>query len=504
MYLTKSNIPHSKDTNPVSFSQLFELPVKVMQFGTGVLLRALPDYFIDKANKQGVFNGRIVVVKSTDSDSSAFDMQDGLYTVCERGIEGRKTICEDSVNASISKVLSATSQWDQILSYATLPSLKIIISNTTEVGIQFVDDNIFNNPPTSFPGKLLAVLWRRYEILGGTSESGLIILPTELITDNGQLLKKIVIQLAQQHNLPIEFIDWINSSNYFCNTLVDRIVPGKPPVSQLDTLQKELGYVDSLLTMSEVFRLWAIEGDEKVKRALSFHQVDSGVVITPDINVFKELKLRLLNGTHTFNSATAFLCGFDITRDAVTNPVYGSFTRHLMFQEIASAIPLEIDMAIKREFANRVFERFCNPFIDHQWKSIAVQISSKMQLRNVPLLVQYFKQMNTVPVCMATGFAAYILYMKAVKQVGDLFYGVRDNVEYLIHDSKASVFHNWWTTLSPSEIAKKVCTQVEWWGTDLTLLPGFLDFVTAKLLSFLDEGVSSTIAKLDQQIISAE
>lgn len=46
---------------------IFSLPEKVLQFGTGVLLRGLPDYFIDKANRQGIFNGRIVVVKSTDS-----------------------------------------------------------------------------------------------------------------------------------------------------------------------------------------------------------------------------------------------------------------------------------------------------------------------------------------------------------------------------------------------------------------------------------------------------
>src|SRR5438128_6930890 len=83
----------------------FELPEKVLQFGTGVLLRGLPDYFIDKANQQGIFNGRAVVVKSTDSDSSAFDRQDGLYTICVRGVENGKTIQENLVNASISRVL---------------------------------------------------------------------------------------------------------------------------------------------------------------------------------------------------------------------------------------------------------------------------------------------------------------------------------------------------------------------------------------------------------------
>ncbi|MDQ3279422.1 MAG: altronate oxidoreductase, partial [Bacteroidota bacterium] len=79
---------------------VFELPEKVLQFGTGVLLRGLPDYFIDKANRQGVFNGRIVVVKSTaQGDVSAFEKQDGLYTVCVRGLQDGTMVEENSINA---------------------------------------------------------------------------------------------------------------------------------------------------------------------------------------------------------------------------------------------------------------------------------------------------------------------------------------------------------------------------------------------------------------------
>jgi tagaturonate reductase len=58
------------------------LPDKVLQFGTGVLLRGLCDYFIDKANRRRIFNGRVVVVKSTSGgDANAYDKQDNLYTL---------------------------------------------------------------------------------------------------------------------------------------------------------------------------------------------------------------------------------------------------------------------------------------------------------------------------------------------------------------------------------------------------------------------------------------
>src|SRR5688572_20898697 len=148
MHLSKEILPQlSSASTEVPASTIFELPEKVLQFGTGVLLRALPDYFIDKANKKGIFNGRVVVVKSTDSDSSAFDRQDSLYTVCVRGIQDGQTVQQNIINASISRVLSAKTEWKRILECAHNPEMKIILSNTTEVGIQLVQDDINSDPP---------------------------------------------------------------------------------------------------------------------------------------------------------------------------------------------------------------------------------------------------------------------------------------------------------------------------------------------------------------------
>ena len=236
----------------------------------------------------------------------------------------------------------------------------------------------------------------------------MVIVPTELITDNGTKLESIVLELAHLNNLDFKFIEWLENDNTFCNSLVDRIVPGRPDAAGTAKLETTLGYKDELLTMSEVFRLWAIEGDEKVKDLLSFCKADDGVVIVPDITLFKELKLRLLNGTHTFNCGTAFLSGFNITRDAIKHPVYGAFTKKLMQDEIAPAIPFRIDEKTKKDFANNTFERFCNPFIDHQWQSITVQYTSKMKMRNIPLLQRYFELTKSVPMHMATGFAAFL------------------------------------------------------------------------------------------------
>lgn len=477
--------------------KLFELPEKVLQFGTGVLLRALPDYFIDKANKQGIFNGRVVVVKSTESDSSAFDRQDGLYTVCVRGMENGNTVEENIINASISRVLGAKTEWQRILECAHNAGMKIIFSNTTEVGIQLVPDDINSEPPVSFPGKLLAFLYERFKAFNGSKESGMVIVPTELITDNGSKLESIVLELAHSNDLDYTFIEWLENHNTFCNSLVDRIVPGRPGKNELQKLQTELGYTDELLTMSEVFRLWAIEGNEKVKEILSFCKTDEAVVITPDITLFKELKLRLLNGTHTFNCGTAFLSGFNITREAVLHPVYGAFTRNLMLSEIAPAIPYAIDKKVKEDFANSTFERFCNPFIDHHWQSITTQFTSKMKMRNLPLLQRHYELNSNVPMHMATGFAAFLLYMKVTRKNGKKYYGERKGEEYEIRDDEAGYFQQAWENASPAGLTEKVMNNEELWEMNLAQLPGFMTAVQDQLQKMIQHGVLNTVEQLE-------
>lgn len=501
MQLNKESLPKLTGKNvELPAPELLELPEKVLQFGTGVLLRALPDYFIDKANKQGLFNGRVVVVKSTESDSSAFDRQEGLYTICVRGVEHGVVIEENIVNASVSRVLSATSAWQQVLDCAQNPQLSVILSNTTEVGIQLVEDNIAACPPVSFPGKLLAFLYERYKAFGGSADSGIVIVPTELITDNGSKLESIVLELAHRNKLDFSFIEWLENHNTFCNSLVDRIVPGKPAREELSKLQEALGYEDELLTMSEVFRLWAIEGNDKVRQVLSFAGADEGIVIAPDINIFKELKLRLLNGTHSFNCGLAHLAGFHITREAVTHPVFSVFTKALQ-KEIAAAIPYSIDAEKKQQFADRVFERFCNPFIDHQWLSITVHYTSKMKMRNVPLLQRHYEQSATVPKHMAMGFAGYLRFMRVVSRSGNAYFGESNGKQYEVKDDAAPYFLEKWSGGSANQVIDEVLGDQQLWDLDLRTLPGFQEAVTTYFHA-MDKDVLSVIAALEDQAIT--
>ena len=498
MQLSKDNLKNIKPQPGLIIPEekLFELPEKVLQFGTGVLLRGLPDYFIDKANRQGIFNGRVVIVKSTSQGGTdAFAKQDGLYTLCVKGIEDGQKIEETIINSSVSRVLAAGDDWKKILDCAHNPEMQIVVSNTTEVGITLIDDNIHSFPPVSFPGKLLAFLYERYKTFNGSDESGMVIIPTELIMHNGTKLHSIVLELAIKNKLEENFINWINNSNHFCNSLVDRIVPGKLPENDKAETEKQSGYTDDLMIMSESFRLWAIEsGSEKVKQVLSFSQVDDGVVIAPSIEKFRELKLRLLNGTHTFSCGVAHLAGFTTVKEAMADDTFASYIHDLSIRDIASAI---CDDMIKMEdataFASKVMDRFRNPFLDHQWLSISVQFSSKMKMRNVPILLKHYAKSNEVPENMALGFAAFLLFMKT-KNSGNKYEGISNDKNYTVQDDNAAYFAEHWHSKNENEVVDTILADKNFWGTDLSALPNFAEAVKTNLNSLIDNGIVKTIA----------
>ncbi|RZL07422.1 MAG: tagaturonate reductase, partial [Pedobacter sp.] len=359
----------------------FELPEKVLQFGTGVLLRGLPDYFIDKANKVGKFNGRIVMVKSTSKGSlDSFEKQDCLYTISVRGIEGGKEVKKNIISSAVSRVLDANQEWDLVLKVAVSLDLKLIVSNTTEVGLVLLNEGIHQTVPKSYPAKLLAVLYERFKVLGDSSGK-LAIVATELVPDNGKVLYNIIVELISYNSLGDKFSSWLETNILFCNSLVDRIVPGKPEPQILDTIEKEVRYQDDLLIIAEPYRLWAIEGDQTVEDLLGFEGIDDGLIVRTDIEIFRELKVRLLNGSHSLASGIAYLAGIETVADAMSNDALHSYIQDVMHKEIIPAIPYSVGPGEAERFAKAVLDRFANPFIKHQWVNITFQYTMKLKVR---------------------------------------------------------------------------------------------------------------------------
>ncbi len=470
MRLCTTNIPNIKPMPLLVMpgKNVTGLPEKVLQFGTGVLLRGLPDFIINNANNNNIFNGRIVVVKSTSTGTADdFSEQDCLYTLCVRGISEGEKINKNHLVSSISRVLSAATEWDKILKCATSPDMRVIISNTTEVGLTLTNDDIQAIPPQSFPGKLLAFLCYRYKHFNGDAEKGMAIIPTELLPDNGELLLSIVVELAHQNKVGIDCINWIKNANYFCSSLVDRIVPGKFKPAEQQQVENEVGYTDNLMIVAEPYYLWAIETDnENIKKMLSFALNDTGVIVAPSINKFRELKLRLLNGAHTFSCGLAYLLGFTTVKEAMDNRRFYAYVHQLMYTEIIPSIcSAEISEQDAETYVGKVLDRFKNNFIEHKWLSITMQYSLKMNTRNTAVIQHYESIFKVVPVCMALGMAAHILFMKGEESTDGNYYGLANGNNYSINDSNAAVYALAWKENNHQQVVEIILGNQNIWQT---------------------------------------
>lgn len=479
--------------------RLLHLPEKVLQFGTGVLLRGLPDYFIHEANSKNIFNGRIVVVKSTESGGSdLFEEQDGLFTVFVRGFEEGKEVDAKFINASISRVISAKQNWEEVLKCAENPELQIIISNTTEVGISLVKESIFANPPQSYPAKLLSFLWHRYQYFHGATVSGMVIIPTELISENATVLKAILMELAAFNQMDQLFLNWLNDENDFCNSLVDRIVPGKLSEPEKSIEENKLGYTDGLMIMCEPYCLWAIETrSDRTKEILAFAKCNKGIKIEPDINQFKELKLRLLNGTHSFSCALALFCGFETVREAMNATYFRNYVASVMMKEIKPLIISEsISEIAAQEFAEQVIDRFRNNSIEHKWVNISMQYSSKMAMRTVPLMVKHVAKNQGSPKLMVLGFAAYLLFMNTTKHADGIFYTKPGNQEIPVTDDKAALINQYWEPRELEKVIPLLLKDQSLWGIDLNSIPGFASDTIEAIKDLKSRGAENILHNL--------
>src|SRR5262245_20345480 len=221
----------------------------VLQFGTGRFLRAFVDRFIHQANVEGQGIGSVVVVQSTGTaEADKLNASRGVYHIAVRGLENGEVVRRDEV-ASVSRALSVAREWDEVLNVARSPSLRFVISNTTEKGYDHdLNETPDEVPPRSFPAKLLTLLRARHEARQG----GLTMIPCELIDNQADQLLAIVLKLAEKWQFPPEFANWVKHECIWLNTLVDRIVVGPPA-------DHPLAGKDELLIMAEPFAFFALQ-----------------------------------------------------------------------------------------------------------------------------------------------------------------------------------------------------------------------------------------------------
>lgn len=485
--------------------ETFRLPETVVQFGTGNFLRGFADFFLDHANHHGHPSGRVVVVGSTGSGrTQAFNTQDGLYTLHIQGLAGGEAVEETRVVSSVSRALAASSDWKQVLELAESPDLRVVLSNTTEVGIaDDPSDRVEATPPASFPAKLTAFLARRAERFGYASGSGLVVIPCELIERNGDTLRELVLTWGERSGLGTSFAQWIKTACAFPNTLVDRIVPGAPPPESADALNERLAYTDDLLVTSEVYALWAIEGGDELERRIGFAGAHPGVVVTPHVEPYRLRKVRLLNGTHTLLVPVALGCGLETVREAMEDERVGAFVRRVMDDELVPATAAELrsvqgDPDTALPFARDVRDRFANPFIRHELTRITLQQTLKLDVRVMPAASSYGRLDRGMPRGIALGMACLLLlHRHATSHSGERLF--RLDPSRLLQDDHAPTLRRCWDDTGatpPRGILASVVHRAlssDAFTTDVTHLDGFSNAVLDALETAIADGIPAAV-----------
>ena len=478
-------------------------PVGILQIGDGNFLRAFVDWMVDVTNGAGLFNGEVTVAQPLSRGiADLLNKQDGLFTVLLRGVQNGKAVEAKRIVSCVKRALNPYSEWDAMLATVQDASLRFVVSNTTEAGIAYAEEVYTPGQcQVSFPAKVTALLLARFKALGGNAQTGLVFLPCELIEANGTKLKKYVLQYAQAWALPADFVAWVEKHNVFCNTLVDRIVPGYP-AAEAQALCQQLGYEDPLLVAAEPFLLWVIEGPAALTEALAaelpLHKAGLDVVWTDDLQPYRTRKVRILNGAHTASSLAAYCAGLDSVKSMTEDAVVSAYLNKVMFDEIVPFVPLP--EAERQAYAKTIMERFANPNIIHELISIALNSVFKWQVRVLPTVKDYVAKNGKAPAGLSFSLAALFNFYHGRFNAAGEYEGVRQgNQTYPIRDGAEllKIIDSAWQ--ASSDVKVQVATllaDARLWGEDLTRIAGLAEQTAASLVRIRAVGIKAAMGEL--------
>jgi tagaturonate reductase len=484
-----------------------ELPEKVLQFGEGNFLRGFVDWMLERMNRQGLFQGRAVLVQPLAQGlGERINAQDGLFTVLLRGVEAKAKSESCEIVTSVSRCIDPFAAFDAFLDCARRPELRFIISNTTEAGIRIDERDLEGaRPAPSFPGKLTQLLYARYQHFGADPARGVILLPCELIERNGDALERAVLELAARWALPTEFVAWLQQGCVFTNTLVDRIITGYPK-DEAAELEQRLGYRDGLIVAGEVFHCWVIESPRPLEEELPLAAAGLGVVWTNDMTPYRERKVRILNGAHTMVALAAFLSGKDTVRECMEDPLFRGYLEGAIEREIAPTLSLPPEQV--SSFAASVLERFESPFIRLQLLSISLNSVSKYKARILGTVLDNQRRFGRASPRLTFALAALAAFYRG-RELGErALIGERDAGRYEIRDDLPVLqfFLTAWQRAEAQGSSLEACARLiddllaqrDFWGTLADeLSPEFRAAAAHHLHSICTHGVRRALEALE-------
>lgn len=471
-------------------------PVKVVQFGEGNFLRGFVDYMIDIANEKGGFNGDIVLIKPIQFGTlDMFHDQECQYTVSLRGIVDGEAKVLNRMVTSVADAVDAYGEYEKYNDLAKIETLRFVVSNTTEAGIVFDPADKFElAPPNTFPGKLTKFLYTRYEAFQGDREKGLVMLPVELIDDNGIMLKKCVMQFIELWGLSDEFKNWVEEACVFTSTLVDRIITGYPR-DEVESIWQDLGYEDRILVTGEPFALWVIESAKDISGEFPLPAAGLPVIFTDNQKPYKQRKVRILNGAHTSFVLASYLAGNDIVLESMEDADIKNFMMKTIFDEVIPTLSLPKEEL--EEFAQAVITRFNNPYVKHALLSISLNSVSKWRARCLPSLLGYVEKTGKLPAHLTFSIAALMAFYTGTEIRDKALIGHRDGQEYNIMDDMAVLEFFAQNSQRPAEeFVKAYLSNTEFHGQDLTKIDGLAEAVAAYLEDIRTNGMRAALCRI--------
>ena len=353
---------------PANQPTLAHMTGRILQFGTSRFLQAHVDLFVHEARETGQQVGPISVVKTTrdpsrDGRVAALARPEG-YPVVIRGRADGQDVDRRVQVKSVDQAVSAHRDWPAVCDLFTAKA-DIVVSNVGDDGYAIAEvDRRRPAPeevPAGFPAKLLSLLLRRHAAGG----KPMLLLPCELISGNGRVLRGLLEGLAADWRVPARFLSWLAADVTICDTLVDRIVSAA---------------LEPAGAVAEPYALWAIQRRPGFVPPLT-HPC---IVVTDDLEPYARLKLHILNLGHTYLAEIWRRSGRPADETVGTilqDPAIKGQLETLYRDEIVPGFAARAMADAARAYVVSTVERFENPFLDHPLRDIAQNHAIKIARR---------------------------------------------------------------------------------------------------------------------------
>ena len=387
----------------------------IVHLGLGAFFRAFGCVYVEDAMAlSGGDWGIVGVSLRSPAVRDALQGQNWAYTSVTLGADGAIPRVINVLN----DVLVAPEDPQDVLDVMASEDTKIVSLTVTEKGychhpstgaLNVDHGDIQHDLTHSAPRSALGFLVRALQMRHQDGLRPFTVLTCDNLPKNGQLLRGLVLEMAML--IDPELASWIASEGRFPCTMVDRITPATTQ-ADIDRLAA-LGHDDAAPVMHEPFSQWAIEDSFVDTCRPDF--AAAGAELVADVTAHEDMKLRMLNGTHSALAYAGYLGGHQTIAATVADPVYAAYVRAL-WAEIAPTVvaPQGVDLAA---YATALFDRYANPNIHHRTWQIAMDGSQKLPQRMLGTLQDTHQAGRDAPM-LCVAIAAWMRYVGGVDEQG--------------------------------------------------------------------------------------